>query len=69
MTISVCAVFGGTYILGQTITEFDIDITNNSSHIQGAHLNNGQHITCNTLVTAIDYMPEAWKTHKRYSNK
>ncbi|KAI8048737.1 GDP dissociation inhibitor-domain-containing protein [Syncephalis plumigaleata] len=64
----VCAVFGGTYILGQTVTEFDVDTNADDNHIQGAYLNNGQRIACNTLVTAIDYMPEAWRTNKSVSN-
>ncbi|KAI9592154.1 GDP dissociation inhibitor [Syncephalis fuscata] len=58
----VCAVFGGTYMLGQNVTQFNINSEENGEHISGAHLVNGQQITFNTLVTAIDYLPTNWKT-------
>ncbi|RKP06942.1 GDP dissociation inhibitor-domain-containing protein [Thamnocephalis sphaerospora] len=57
----VCAVFGGTYILGYDVVDFELSNDDAEQGVAALSLSNGQRITFDHLVSAVDYLPTAWQ--------
>ncbi|ORX58968.1 rab protein geranylgeranyltransferase component A [Hesseltinella vesiculosa] len=54
-----CAVFGGIYILGQSLKSFLVD--QESGVCRGVVTADGQEFTAGAIITGFDYLPSEWQ--------